>query len=127
MTNDQLQDFIQNKMRMSAVYQPAMIKALLARGGEATVEEIAQELLSYDQSQVEYYAIRTKNMVGKVLSQNGVVTPVMNGRAIVGYRLNIEALTDGQRDALGDLCDHRLNAFIQKRGDGSYARKLVMA
>src|SRR6056297_1089972 len=94
LTNDQLQDFIQNQMRMSAIYQPAMIKALLANGGEATVDEIAQELLSYDQSQIEYYAIRTKNMVGKVLSQNGVVAPVKEGRLIVGYRLNTEALTD---------------------------------
>jgi len=36
LTNDQLQDFIQNQMRMSAVYQPAIIKALLEHGGEAS-------------------------------------------------------------------------------------------
>lgn len=123
LTNDQLQDFIQNQMRMSAIYQPAMIKTLLANGGEATVDEIAQELLSFDQSQIEYYAIRTKNMVGKVLSQNGVVTPVKEGRAIVAYRLNTEALTDAQRVSLSDLCDQRLNAFIEQRGDGLYAHR----
>jgi ATP adenylyltransferase len=40
-----LRDFLQNKMRMSHVYQPIMIKKLLERGGCATVQEIATDLL----------------------------------------------------------------------------------
>jgi murein tripeptide amidase MpaA len=54
-----LRDFIQNRMRMSHIYQPVMIKALLANDGQATTEEIAKALLAYDQSQVEYYSLRT--------------------------------------------------------------------
>ena len=66
-------------MRMSHIYQPVMIKTLLGNGGAATTEEIATNLLAYDQSQVEYYALRTKNMVGKVLTKNGVVEPIKDG------------------------------------------------
>jgi hypothetical protein len=51
-----------------------MIKTLLQSGGEATTEEIATSLLAYDQSQVEYYSLRTNAMVGKVLTNNGVVS-----------------------------------------------------
>tara|TARA_R110002153_G_scaffold130882_3_gene279739 strand:- start:973 stop:1149 length:177 start_codon:yes stop_codon:yes gene_type:complete len=51
MTNDNntadLEYFISKQMRMSHVYQPVMIKALLERGGEATTEEIAKSSLGF--------------------------------------------------------------------------------
>jgi hypothetical protein len=95
-----LRDFIQNRMRVSHIYQPVMIKALLENGGQATTEEIAKSLLAYDQSQVEYYTLRTKNMVGKVLANNGVVEPIKDGRQITGYRLTETTHTEAQRAAL---------------------------
>ena len=64
-----LQDFIINRMRMSHIYQPVMLKVLLENDGEATVDQIASSLLSYDSSQVEYYGLRTKVMVGKFSRQ----------------------------------------------------------
>jgi hypothetical protein len=36
-----LEDFILNRMSMSHVYQPVMLKVLLEGNGTATVEEIA--------------------------------------------------------------------------------------
>ena len=71
-----------------------MIKTLLQSGGEATTEEIATSLLAYDQSQVEYYSLRTNAMVGKVLTNNGVVEPIKDGRQITGYRLTETAHTE---------------------------------
>jgi ATP adenylyltransferase len=63
-----LEDFILNRMRMSHVYQPVMLKVLLEGNGTATLEEIAKALLSYDLPQIEYYGLRTKRMVGDVLN-----------------------------------------------------------
>ena len=54
-----LMHFISKQMRMSHIYQPVMIKALLENGGQATTQEIATSLLAYDQSQVEYYSLQT--------------------------------------------------------------------
>ena len=102
---------------MSHIYQPVMIKALLENGGEATTEEIATSLLSYDQSQVEYYTQRTKNMVGKVLTKNGVVEPIKDGRQIIGYRLTEATHTDAQRAALKAMCDEAIDAYISNRGE----------
>ena len=68
-----------------------MLKVLLENKGTATLEQVASHLLSYDQSQVEYYGVRTKTMVGKVLTSNGVVEPIKEGRKIVGYRLTSAA------------------------------------
>jgi ATP adenylyltransferase len=36
-----LEDFILNRMRMSHIYQPVMIKTLLQMGGKASVADIA--------------------------------------------------------------------------------------
>ena len=82
-----LEQYILNQMRMSHIYQPVMLKVLLENNGSATVEEIATSLLTYDQSQIEYYNLRTKKMVGKVLSNNSVVEPIKDGNKIKGYRL----------------------------------------
>lgn len=67
LTSDQLEDYIQTRKRMSRIYQSAILKAFLGKGGAASIEDVAKALLYYDLSQVEYCAIRTKNMVGKVL------------------------------------------------------------
>ena len=108
-----LMHYISKQMRMAQVYQPVMIKTLLANGGAATTEEIAKALLAYDQSQVEYYSLRTKAMVGKVLTNNGVVEPIKDGRQITGYRLTEATHTDAQRAVLQALCDEAIAAHKQ--------------
>ena len=61
---DQLKIYIAETMRMSHVYQPVMLRVLLEQGGSASLTDIARALLSYDQSQVEYYELRTKKHGG---------------------------------------------------------------
>jgi ATP adenylyltransferase len=67
MTYEQLLDFVQNRMRMSHVYQPVMLIALLQGGGRRSTTEIAKSILVHDESQVEYYEKVTNNMVGRIL------------------------------------------------------------
>lgn len=114
---DQLKTYIAETMRMSHVYQPVMLRVLLERGGSASLTDIARALLSHDQSQVEYYELRTKNMVGRVLTANDIVRPIKSRRQITGYELNTAALTDHDRRELLALCDQRLADFLSKRGD----------
>ena len=112
-----LHDYITNRMKMSHIYQPVMLKVLLENNGEASTEQIASALLSYDQSQVEYYGIRTKQMVGKVLTNNGVVEPVKSGRRTTGFKLNTEAMSEAHRASLVALCDNNIQDYLNKRGD----------
>lgn len=67
-----LRDFLTNRMRMSHIYQPLMIRTLLTRGGRATIRQIASKFLSKDESQLEYYEEITKNMPGRVLARHGI-------------------------------------------------------
>ena len=112
-----LHEYITNRMKMSRIYQPVMLKVLLENNGEASIEQIASALLSYDQSQVEYYGIRTKQMVGKVLTNNGVVEPVKSGRRTTGFKLNSEHISEAQRASLVALCDDNIREYLNKRGD----------
>ena len=118
-----LHDYITNRMKMSHIYQPVMLKVLLENNGEASIEQIASALLSYDQSQVEYYGIRTKQMVGKVLTNNGVVEPVKNSRSTTGFKLNTEAMSDVQRASLVSLCDDNIREYLNKRGDALWRHR----
>ncbi|MCR9257680.1 MAG: HIT domain-containing protein [Alphaproteobacteria bacterium] len=118
-----LKKYIEETMRMSHVYQPVMVRVLLERGGEASIGDIARSLLTYDRSQVEYYELRTKNMVGRVLIQNEIIAPVKQGKRITGYRLKADSLTDDEITDLIQLCENRLDEFLSKRGESLWAHR----
>ena len=85
MSYEQLVDFVQYRMRISHVYQPVMMLALLRGGGRASTTEIARSILEHDESQVEYYEKVTKNMVGRVLRTHQVAERDDAGYALVGH------------------------------------------
>lgn len=104
-------------MQMSHVYQPVMLRVLLERGGYASTDEIAKALQGHDPSKIEYYRKRTKSMVGRVLTNRGIVEPVKNGNQIIGYKLNTDSLSSVETMTLKRFCDERLKDFIERRGD----------
>ncbi len=113
MTYEQLADFIENRMRMSHVYQPVMLMTLLsAAGGRGSTTEIARSILAHDQSQVEYYEDVTKNMVGRVLRGHSIVEKKDDGYYLIGY----EDLDDEQIEHLIELCEAKLDEYKTKRG-----------
>jgi diadenosine tetraphosphate (Ap4A) HIT family hydrolase len=99
-------------MRMSHIYQPVMIKALLRNGGRLSTKEIAKEILIYDISQIEYYENVVNNMVGRVLRNRGVVEKNKEMYELVGF----EQLTDEVKIRIQEECELKINDFIQKRG-----------
>ena len=117
---DDLSDFIRNKMRMSHIYQPAMLIELLRNGGTASATEIAKSLLVRDPSQVEYYEHITKNMVGRVLTKNrGLTTKEGSSYSLKGHN----KLTPDEVDNLIDLCIKKIDAYVGKRGDQIWAHR----
>ena len=86
-TYSDLSDFIQNWMIMSHIYQPIMLMEILHNGGTASVMEIAKALLSKDTSQIEYYEKITKNMVGKVLTNNKITQKIKERQMVSGFKI----------------------------------------
>ncbi|MEH6745816.1 MAG: HIT family protein [Maribacter arcticus] len=97
---------------MSHIYQPVMIKVLLENRGLAHKKTIAQNILSYDFSQVEYYERITNNMVGRVLRKNKVVLKDKNIYELKLYK----NLSSYEIQELITLCDSKISEYISKRG-----------
>jgi len=121
MKHEDLVKFIEKKMRMSHIYQPVLLITLLENNGKCHESKIAKELLSYDNSQIEYYTTITNNMVGKVLRNHGIVT---RDKSTKEYLLtDVDSFSTEERKNLIKLCQSRLLAFIEKRGKSVYSHR----
>jgi diadenosine tetraphosphate (Ap4A) HIT family hydrolase/5-methylcytosine-specific restriction endonuclease McrA len=85
---------------------------LLKEGGVASIETLSKKLLIEDKSQQEYYGNITRNMVGRVLNNHGIV---QKDGEIFKLR-NYETYTEDQRIELIQICQEKLNEYIEKRG-----------
>lgn len=104
---------------MSHVYQPVMLRTILENDGVATTTQIAKALLSRDISQIEYYEERVKQMVGKVLINNGIVQKNKDVYVIP----NFAELTDEEAAELINTCDLKLEEFVSKRGAAAWSHR----
>jgi diadenosine tetraphosphate (Ap4A) HIT family hydrolase len=97
---------------MSHIYQPVMLLTLLEHGGKASQEEIAKAILGNDLSQIDYYENITNQMVGRVLRNHGIVVKEKKNYSLIG----IENLSWEQIETLKNLCQQKLNEFVEARG-----------
>ena len=74
MNHQALVDFICNKMSMSHIYQPLLIKALLESGGTSSIRQLAIAVLNMDEAQIAYYEDRIKKMPVPVLSKHEILS-----------------------------------------------------
>src|SRR5271166_2906048 len=116
---EDLIQFIERDMRMSHVYQPVMLRALLDRSGRASVQDVARALLNEDRSQLEYYFEITRNMVGRVLTNRAIVKREGEEYELLGY----DKLTPDQVQKLRDTCDRKLAEYVARRGDAIWEHR----
>ncbi|HCC34010.1 MAG TPA: HIT family hydrolase [Clostridiales bacterium] len=107
-------------MRLSHVYQPLLIRSLVAAGGMATLRQLAMSLLVEDESQIVFYENRIKQMPLPVLKKHKVVTQA--GDLIT---LATGPLTFEQRSRVRLLCEQRLQTFLQERGLDVWAYRML--
>ncbi len=107
-----LKTFLTEKMRMSHVYQPLMIRTLLENGGQAGIRDIAKAFLIEDESQIEYYEQIVKRYPAQVLSKHGIVKK--DGK---DYYLeeSFAQLSEDKRLELISICNVKLLDYVQKR------------
>jgi diadenosine tetraphosphate (Ap4A) HIT family hydrolase len=112
-----LRDFLTQRMRMSHIYQPLMLKVLIQNGGQASIRDIASAFLAQDESQIDYYSEITKRMPGRILASHGLVE-----REGKSFRLlaDVAELSAEQRETLIGLCDAALADYRERRGERIY-------
>ena len=121
MNFEELRDFVENKMQMSHVYQPLLIRLLVDAGGQATVRQLAKELSAVDEAQILFYADRLKKMPIPVLTKRGVAS-----RTKELVSLSVDELTLEQRRVIIAACEERIAQFVGKRGIGAWSNLLEL-
>lgn len=121
-----LKTFLIQKMRMSHIYQPVMIRYLLTNGGVADDKMIAGEISQQDPSQIDYYRTITNNMVGRVLRNHGIVEKVNEQYVLKDY----STLSQIEIETLVNICNQKLSDYLDKRGNSvwehrSKSRKII--
>ncbi|RYY39401.1 MAG: HIT domain-containing protein [Chitinophagaceae bacterium] len=116
---EQIKYFVSNKMRMSHIYQPVVIRSLLINNGVLHDIDIAKYLVCFDPSQIEYYQNITNNMVGKVLRNHNIVRKQKSEYFLNGFN----NLNQTEIEILVNLCDEKISGFIAKRGDSIWEHR----
>lgn len=106
---EELKDFLLSRMRMSHIYQPAVIRTLLEHGGEASIRTIAQEFLSHDETQIAYYEHIAQRYPKSTLHKHRIIDISRDG--YFKLTLDVSSLTDDQRCELIRLCDAKIREY----------------
>lgn len=120
MSFKKLESFINEKMRMSHIYQPLFIKELIKGNGSISLENVSKAFLSYDKSQQEYYEYITKTMPSKVLKKHGLIT---KDKDIYSFTDEYRHLSEDESRKLIELCDTKIEMYLEKRADTYDHRK----
>lgn len=108
----QLKNFLTEKMRMSHIYQPVVIRTLLENDGVSSIRNIAREFLSYDEAQVEFYIKIAKNYPKATLLKHGIIDTSKQG--YFQLNLDFEDLTENQTNELIEICNEKIREYVGK-------------
>ena len=124
LTVAELVDFIENKMRMSHIYQPLLIQSLVESGGQATLRELAVKFLTEEEAEIREMMKTIKKMPVHVLSAKNKSrkTPFVEERDGV-VRLLVQPADLKERAEILGACAQRLHDYVAKRGEGIWDHK----
>ena len=109
-----LQNYVTNDMKMSAIYQPVIIGALVGNGGECSLEHIGKVLsikLHGNVDKTNYYVGKLKIYPNKVLTKNGVATIVPKS----GKFSLLEKVKITDKKSIINICDAKIKQFMEKK------------
>lgn len=115
--------YLDQKMSMSHIYQPEMLKTLLERNGVASRRGIAAAFLTEDQSQLEYYDEIVKRYPTQTLKRHWLVEHDRGRYSLCDIFTAIDA---DERAALIAMCDAKLANFVERRQQTPHAVRRIM-
>src|SRR3989339_562828 len=109
----ELKTFIIEKMKLSHLYQPLLIKELVENGGKATIRQLAVSFLKNDESQIQYFEKRLKDMPIKILSKHGIIERKDDLIELKTGKLSFQELAE-----IKMLCEEKVYKFVSQKGLG---------
>jgi len=110
---EKLKTFLTQTMRMSHVYQPVIVKRLLeSETGTLPIRTLAEDCLTYDEAQVEYYVSIVKRYPRDTLLKHDIIAKESTREfALEGF----SELTPNERKELARICDEKTESYIEAR------------
>jgi hypothetical protein len=108
MEND-LKDFLLNRMKMTGAYQPMVIKMLLTHGGSVSVKAIAEELARRDPESIDFYSRKLLRYPKEVLGKHGIAK-VKAGE----FQFQDVKFDSSEVSGLILICDEKLKQYYEK-------------
>ena len=112
MNFETLKRFITEKMKMTEVYQPLVIRTLIENGGSASTRQLALAALPYDTSQVEYYEQVMKRWPKITLKKHDIISYQRDKFAL---NANVSLLSEYQKAELTSLCTQKIQEFLDAK------------
>ena len=112
MNFETLKRFITEKMRMTEVYQPLVIRTLIENGGSASTRQLALAVLPYDTSQIEYYEVIMKRWPKETLKKHDIIS---YKRGEFALNADVTLLSEDQRKELTSLCTQKIQGFLDAK------------
>jgi ATP adenylyltransferase len=112
---EELIAFLSSKsgLRMSHIYKPVMLLAVIRAGGAATKREIAEQFLRRDTQQIDYYRRKVVHpMPGKRLVRDGLLEKDGDAYKLAGL---LSSLTPEQKAEVEAVLEERIASYMTER------------
>lgn len=106
--------FLETKMSMSELYQPAIILFLLEQGGEAYRDELARVLSGYDETVLDYYRRIVMRWPKRTLEKHQILQYDKRHQT---FSLNFDVSDPSLTELAKRICVEKIQQWIQKRSD----------
>jgi len=113
MTRADLRHFLLEKMSMTEIYQPVIIRELLKNGGSCSKDHLASKLAEYDLAVLQYYRQILMRWSKKTLEQHGIVSC---DRKTKLYVLQCDLSGDDVESTVL-LCEKKIAEWISNKRD----------
>ena len=123
-TENELKDFLLNKMSMTENYQPVVIRELLHRGGNASQDELSKSLMLENQVLLAYWKGRLMTWPKKTLTKHKIIS---YDRKSQQFKLLVDLKKSNRIKELINICDKKIKAFNSPliRREASVRFKLI--
>jgi len=112
MAQHDLLEFLRERMTMTNVYQPVVIRELLLHEGWRTKEQLGVALAAYDLAVQEYYARIVMRWPKITLAKHGIVEYVRHGSV---FRLLHYPEGAALREKAVQICDQKIEDWFYKK------------
>jgi len=117
---EQLTEFLKERMSMTDVYQPVIIRDLILNDGRRTKDQLAIILASYDEDTLDKFRQIVMRWPKITLTKHDLIKYEKDGKL---FSLNSDSLSEEEKDILVKICDSKIEKFLarEKKYSGNHS------